>query len=65
MWNYIDLNLKDEIPEIQEEILFFKLFRVNNKNTGNFGVLEQLSWRNHEILIQLLYIKGKIWQNIV
>lgn len=24
MWNYIDLNLKDEIQEIQAEILFFQ-----------------------------------------
>lgn len=35
MWNYIDLNLKDELQEIQAEILFLKLlFGVNNKYTG-------------------------------
>lgn len=51
MWNYMDLNLKDEIWEIQAGILlFFKLLLgVNKKKTlGDFWVLEQLSWGNHK-----------------
>lgn len=68
MWNYMDLNLKDEIWEIQAGILlFFKLLLgVNKKKPWEISEFwSSCHGATIKILIQLLYITRKMRQNIV